>query len=67
MASISISDMYQGEGPGEKYGGIPNAVFYEIFTKGIPEGCNEQTWTELLTVKHTFLVAVAPIRGRFSD
>ena len=57
MASISISDLYRGEGPGEKYGGILNAVFHEIFTKGIPEGCGEQTWIELLTVKHTFLVA----------
>ena len=57
MASISISDLYRGEGPGEKYGGILNAVFHEIFTQGIPEGCSEQTWIELLTVKHTFLVA----------
>ena len=38
MASISISDLYRGEGPGEKYGGILNAVFHEIFTKGIPGG-----------------------------
>ena len=57
MASISISDLYRGEGPGEKYGGILNAVFHEVFTNGIPEGCSEQTWIELLTVKHTFLVA----------
>ena len=57
MASISISDLYRGEGPGEKYGGILNAVMREIFTNGIPEGCSEQTWIELLTVKHTFLVA----------
>ena len=57
MASISISDLYRGEGPGEKYGGILNAVFHEIFTQGIPEGCSEQTWIELLTVKHTFLAA----------
>ena len=57
MANISISDLYRGEGPGEKYGGILNAVFHEVFTNGIPEGCSEQTWIELLTVKHTFLVA----------
>ena len=57
MACIKISDLYRGEGPGEKYGGILNAVFHEIFTKGIPAGCGEQTWIELLTVKHTFLVA----------
>ena len=57
MSSISISDLYRGEGPGEMYDGILNAVFHEIFTKGIPEGCSEQTWIELLTVKHTFIVA----------
>ena len=33
MASISISDLYRGEGPGKKYGGILNAVFHESFTK----------------------------------
>ena len=58
MASISISDLYRGEGPGEKYGGILNAVFQEVFTGGIPEGCDERTWIELLTVKHTFLTAM---------
>lgn len=58
MASISISDLYRGEGPGEKHGGILNAVFQELFTGGIPEGCDERTWIELLTVKHTFLTAM---------
>ena len=57
MARISISDLYRGEGPGEKYGGMLNAVFQEVFTNGIPEGCDEKTWIELLTVKHTFLTA----------
>ena len=57
MARISISDLYRGEGPGEKYGGILNAVMQEVFTNGIPEGCEEMTWIELLTVKHTFLIA----------
>lgn len=58
MASISISDLYRGEGPGEKYGGILNAVMREVFTNGVPEGCSEQTWIELLTVKQTFLTAM---------
>lgn len=57
MARISISDLYRGEGPGKKYGGILNAVMQEVFTNGIPEGCEEITWLELLTVKHTFLIA----------
>ena len=57
MARISISDLYRGEGPGEKYGGILSAVMQEVFANGIPEGCEEITWLELLTVKHTFLIA----------
>ena len=57
MASISISDLYRGEGPGEKYGGILSAVLHEIIRNGIPEGCDERTWTEQMIVKHTFLIA----------
>lgn len=57
MARISISDLYQGEGPGKKYGGILSAVLHEIIRNGIPEGCDERTWTEQLIVKHTFLIA----------
>ena len=58
MARISISDLYMGEGPGEKYGGILNAVMQEVITNGVPEGCDERTWIELLTVKQTFLTAM---------
>ena len=58
MARISISDLYLGEGPGEKYGGILNAVMQEVITNGVPEGCDERTWIELLTVKQTFLTAM---------
>jgi hypothetical protein len=57
MARIPISNLYLGEGPGEKYGGILNAVMQEVFTKVVPEGCDERTWIELLTVRHTFLTA----------
>jgi hypothetical protein len=45
MAIISISDLYQGEGPGKKYGGILSAVLHEIIRNGIPEGCDDRTWT----------------------
>ena len=58
MARISISDLYLGEGSGEKYGGILNAVMQEVITNGVPEGCDERTWIELLTVKQTFLTAM---------
>ena len=54
MARISISDLYRGEGPGEKYGGILNAVMQEVLTNGVPEGCDERTWIELLTVNRPF-------------
>ena len=50
MARISISDLYLGEGPGQKYGGILNAVMQDVFNNGVPEGCDERTWIELLTV-----------------
>ena len=50
MARISISDLYLGEGLGEKYGGILNAVMRELFSSGVPEGCDERTWIELLTI-----------------
>ena len=56
MARISISDLYLGEGPGEKYGGILNAVMQEVITKVVPEGCDERTWIEPLTVN--FLTAM---------
>ena len=58
MARISISDLYRGEGPGEKYGGILNEVFHDFCVNGVPEGYSQQTWIELLIVKHTFLTAM---------
>ena len=39
MANISISDLYRGEGPGEKYGGILNAAFHEIPLKPCEDIC----------------------------
>ena len=57
MASLSISDLYQGEGPGKKYGGILSAVLHEMIRNGTPEGIDERTWTEMLIVKHTFIIA----------
>ena len=58
MARLSIRDLYLSEGPGEKYGGILNAVMQEVITNGVPKGCDERTWIELLTVKQTFLTAM---------
>ena len=58
MARITISDLYLGEGPGEKYGGILSSVMQEVITNGVPKGCDERMWIELLTVKQTFLTAM---------
>ena len=58
MARIRIIDLYLGEGPGEKDGGILNAVMQKLLSNGVPEGCDEKTWIELLTVKQTFLTAI---------
>ena len=30
---------------------------YRAMLETIPQGCEEMTWLELLTVKHTFLIA----------
>lgn len=59
MARISIEDLYRGEGGGAKYanGGIMNAAAKEILLHGVPDGYDEQTWVELLLVKHTLATA----------
>ncbi len=47
--------MYRGEGTGAKYGsgGIMGAVTRERLTRGVPDAYDEQTWLEMLIVKHT--------------
>ena len=57
MARVTIEELYNGEGNGKKYGGILNAVMAEVMTQGIPKDQDEQTWLELLLVKHTLIVA----------
>ena len=59
MARISIEALYTGEGAGGKYGsgGIMGAVMTEIFSHGVPDGYDAQTWAELLLIKHTLLAA----------
>lgn len=57
MAQMSIEDLYRGEGAGTKYGGIMNAAAKEILLHGVPDGYDEQTWVELLLVKHTLAAA----------
>ena len=59
MARMSVEELYYGEGAGTKYGpgGIMGAVTREMMTRGIPEGYDEQTWLEILIVKHTLAAA----------
>ena len=59
MAQISIEELYRGEGKGEKYGsgGIMGAVIKDLFANEIPDGYDGLFWMELLTVKHTLIVA----------
>ena len=59
MARISIEELYRGEGGGGKYGtgGIMGTVMQEIMIHGVPNEYDEQTYIELLIVKHTLNVA----------
>ena len=57
MARITIEELYRGEGNGEKYGGIMGAVAKDLLTHGVPKDYDEQTWTEMLFVKHTLAIA----------
>ena len=59
MARMSVEELYCGEGAGAKYGssGIMGAVTKEILICGVPDDYDEQTWIEMLIVKHTLAVA----------
>ena len=59
MARMSVEELYCGEGAGAKYGssGIMGAVTKDMLTCGVPKGYDEQTWIEMLIVKHTLVAA----------
>lgn len=59
MAQMSVEELYRDDGAGAKYGsgGIMGAVTGEMMTRGVPEGYDEQTWLEILIVKHTLAAA----------
>lgn len=52
MPQISLEELYSGE----KYGGL-NSVGAELLTGRCPGGYEWRTWSEMLTVKHTLLIA----------
>ncbi len=59
MARMSVEELYRGDGAGAKYGsgGIMGAVTKEMLSRGVPEDYNEQTWIEMMIVKHTLAAA----------
>ena len=57
MARITIEELYRGERNGEKYGGIMGAVAKDLLTRGVPKDYDEQTWTDMLFIKHTLAIA----------
>ena len=57
MARITIEELYRGERNGEKYGGIMGAVHRDLLTHGVPKDYDEQTWIEMLIVKHSLVAA----------
>ena len=59
MAQISVEKLYRGESGSAKYGagGIMGAVMKDFLLHGVPEDYDEQTWIEMLFVKHTLAAA----------
>ena len=58
MARMTIEELYRGERNGQKYGGgIVGAVHADLLTHGVPKDYDEQTWIELLIVKHSLVTA----------
>ncbi len=58
MARMSVEELYCGESAGAVYGsgGIMGAVTRDMLTCGVPCDYDEQTWIEMLIVKHTLIV-----------
>ena len=54
MARISLEELYRGEGAGEQYG-IMGEVVKDLLVNGIPPEYDEDTWREMLLVKHTLI------------
>jgi len=61
MARISLEELYQGEGAGEKYG-ILGEVMKDFFENGRPSEYDERTCLEMLLVKHA-LIAVEKMKN----
>ena len=56
MARISLEELYCGEGAGSRYN-IMGEVMKDLLTNGVPLEYDEDTWREMLLVKHTLTAA----------
>ena len=56
MARISLEELYRGEGAGGRYN-IMGEVMKDLLTNGVPREYDEDTWREMLLVKHTLTAA----------
>ena len=56
MARINIEELYRGEGAGTQYG-IMGEVVKDLLVNGVPLEYDEDTWREMLLVKHTLIAA----------
>lgn len=54
MAQITIEELYIGNG---RYSGILNDTTADFLKNGRPADYTEQTWMEMLIVKHALLTA----------
>ena len=52
MARISLEELYRGEGAGGRYN-IMGEVVKDLLMNGVPPKYDEDTWREILLVKHT--------------
>lgn len=56
MARISLEELYRGEGAGSRYN-IMGEVVKDLLMNGVPPKYDEDTWREMLLVKHTLTAA----------
>ena len=56
MARISLEELYRGEGAGSRYN-IMGEVMKDLLTNSVPREYDEDTWREMLLIKHTLTAA----------
>lgn len=56
MARISLEEFYRGEGTGGRYN-IMGETVKDLLMNGVPPKYDEDTWREMLLVKHTLIAA----------